>query len=94
MKLKQKASAKMHRRYLLLAGTDKKVVEKVILDYVGVLGWAEAVPVFVSEEGIGDEKLILAVDRKSLEKIRAAFEVCLENILVLRVSGTLKGLMK
>lgn len=94
MKLKQKASAKMHRRYLLISGTDKKIVEKIILDYIGVLGWANAAPVFVNDDNFGNDKLILAVERKALESIRAGFEMCNEKVKILRVSGTLKGLMK
>ena len=90
MKLKQKASNKLHRRYLLIDNSDKKLIEKIILDYMGILGWAEAKPVFVNEGG----KTILAVERKSLEDIRAGFEMSDEKIKILKVSGTLKGLGK
>ncbi|MEK6910308.1 MAG: hypothetical protein AABW82_00885 [Nanoarchaeota archaeon] len=94
MKLKQKASAKMHRRYILLSKTDKKTIERVVLDYIGILGWAEAAPVFVSDDWIENGQIILAVERKSLEKVRASFEMSNEKIKILRVSGTLKGLKK
>ena len=94
MKLKQKASAKIHRRYLLISGADKKTVEKIVLNYIGILGWAEAAPVFVSEKSFEEDKIILAVERKSLQSIRASFEICDEKVKILRVSGTLKGLVK
>jgi RNase P/RNase MRP subunit POP5 len=94
MKLKQKASAKIHRRYLLISGVDKKGVEKAILDYVGILGWASATPVFVSDKNFENEKIILAVERKSLQNIRASLEMYNEKVKILRVSGTLKGLIK
>ncbi len=94
MKLKQKASAKMHRRYLLISGVEKKLIEKIILDYMGILGYASAAPVFVNDKNLGDENIILAVERKALENIRASFEMCNEKVKILRVSGTLKGLKK
>lgn len=91
MKLKLKPSARMNRRYLLLKAKGKEQVEKVILEYIGVLGWARATPFFVSTE---NGKVVLAVDRKSVENVRAAFEMSKEEIKVERVSGTLKGLEK
>lgn len=91
MKLKVKPSAKINRRYLLLNAKDKSSVEKVILDYIGMLGWAKAVPHFVENL---EKKLILAIERKSLEDIRAAFEISSEKIKIQKVSGTLKGLKK
>ncbi|MAG37771.1 hypothetical protein CMI45_00065 [Candidatus Pacearchaeota archaeon] len=92
MKPKIKASEKIHRRYLLLSGKDagKDKVEKVILDYIGILGWAKAKPIFVSGRG----KTILAVERKSVNAVKGAFELCKEDIKVGKVSGTLKGLGK
>lgn len=90
MKLKIKSSDKIKRRYLLLEAKSKSEVEKAILDYIGILGWAKASPLFVQDS----DKLILAIERKSLTNIRAAFELSPEKIKVLRVSGTLKGLEK
>lgn len=89
MKFKIKPSAKIKRRYLLLEAESKSRVEKTILEYIGILGWAEAKPLFID-----GKKLILAIDRKALEKIRAAFEISNSKIKILRVSGTLKGLSK
>ena len=91
MKLKLKPSARINRRYLLLTAKDKEVVERVILDYIGILGWGKAAPFFVEQDG---NKIILAVERKSLSDVRAAFEMAPESIKVHRVSGTLKGLKR
>ncbi len=90
MKLKVKSSDRIKRRYLLLEGKDsgRDRVEKVVLDYIGILGWARAKPVFVNGKG----KTILAIERKSLNEVRAGFELCKEDIKIVRVSGTLKGL--
>ncbi len=88
--LKVKPSAKIHRRYLLIHGT-KDNIEKTILDYIGILGWAKASPIFLKSE---NGKVILAVDRKELNNVRAAFAISSSDARVLRVSGTLKGLGK
>lgn len=88
--LKLKPSARSKKRYLLLKAS-KNDVEKAILDYVGILGWAKANPFFVkSSRG----RSILAVERKELDKIRGAFAIYVDKIEVLKVSGTLKGLGK
>lgn len=91
MKLKLKPSAKIKKRYLLLSAPSKEEVEKAILDYLGILGWAKSSPTFVKTQ---NSKIILSLNRKSLNDIRAAFELSPSNIKILRVSGTLKGLMK
>ncbi len=87
--MKSRASAKIKRRYILIEGS-KEDVEKAILEYIGVLGWAKATPVFVSlKKGNG---LVLSVDRAELVNVRAAFEASPYKIKVVRVSGTIKGL--
>lgn len=88
MALRIKASAKVHRRYLLLKGS-KSGIEKAILDYIGVWGWSRAAPKFVKKSGVN---WVLAVDRSAIDLIRGAFAVCADKIQVLKVSGTLKGL--
>jgi RNase P/RNase MRP subunit POP5 len=88
MKLKIKPSAKINKHYLLIEAKSKKEVEQIILDYIGILGWAKASPKWISHRG----RLILAVERKSVTNIRASFELSPKHIKVLKVSGTLKGL--
>jgi RNase P/RNase MRP subunit POP5 len=83
-------SMRAKKRYLLLNSIPKKDIEKAILDYIGILGWAKAEPNFVS---LGN-KIILAVSRKEVENVRAAFEASNLGIKVLKVSGTLKGVKK
>ena len=90
MKLKIKPSAKIKRHYLLLQAKSRKEVEQTILDYIGILGWAKASPKFISK----GKNIILAVERKAVQSIRAAFEISPAKITVLKVSGTLKGLSK
>jgi len=88
MKLKVKSSAKIKRRYLLIDGK-KQEIESAILDYIGILGWAKASPVFSSEI---NNNQVLSVDRKEVTSIRAALEASSYKLKTLRVSGTLKGL--
>lgn len=90
MKLKVKASEKIKKRYLLIDGR-KEEVERAILDYIGILGWAKAGAVWVDVRG-KQEKNVLSVDRAEVGNVRAAFEASSSRIKVIRVSGTLKGL--
>ena len=92
MVLKSKPSAKIKRRYLLIDAKSRKEVEEVMLEYLGVLGWAKASPVFVDAKKT--EKIVLSIDRKELENVCAAFEISDKKISLTRVSGTLKGLSK
>jgi RNase P/RNase MRP subunit POP5 len=87
--LKLKPSARTSKRYLLLKGK-KEEIEKAILDYIGILGWAKANPTWVYRT----KGIVLAVNRGEIEKIRGSFAISEKKIEVLRVSGTLKGLRK
>lgn len=93
MKFKAMPSAKTKRVYLLLEAKNRGEVEEAILDYSGSLGWAKASPVFV-EGGKSEGRMILAIDRKEINNIRAAFEIAHFNIKIIKVSGTIKGLAK
>ena len=91
MKLKLKSSARTRERYLLLETNSKEEVEKAILDYLEILGYAKASPSFIKNP---KSNIILSINRESINDIRAAFEITNANIKILRVSGTLKGLNK
>jgi len=85
-------SHRENKRYLSLKGKNlKKEVPLAIREFIGTLGMSEAVPKFIeSNEG----SAILSINRKSLEKVRAAFALWTKRIEVLKVSGTLKQLRK
>ena len=76
---------------MLIEAENREKIEKNILDYVGVLGWAKAAPFFAGQK---EGKFILAISRESLNDVRSAFELSKENIKILKVSGTIKGLDK
>ena len=87
--LKLKPSARARKRYLLIQGK-KENIEKAILDYVGILGYAKASPVFTKK----GENYVLTVNRREIDKIRGAFAISADKIKILKVSGTLKGIRK
>jgi RNase P/RNase MRP subunit POP5 len=91
MKLKGKPSAKIKRVYLLLEAKSRTDLEKSIVDYIGILGWAKASPMFL-EGGKKEGRIILSLDRGEINNVRAAFEASPMKIKILRVSGTIKGL--
>ena len=80
-----KPSLREHKRYLLLKGKfSKKDVEEAILNYIGVLGYSKASPMWISSK-------ILAINRQMLDEVRGSFAL-VEEIEVEKISGTLKGL--
>lgn len=81
-----KPSHREKKRYLLVKGKDanKKTIDEAILEYIGVLGFAEASPQIIKG---GKERIIIAVNRKSLEKVRASFVMSGKDLEVIRVSG-------
>jgi RNase P/RNase MRP subunit POP5 len=93
MKLKIKPSAKIKRRYFLLQGGTRGEVEKVILDYIGILGWAKGSCVFAVGKGVPKGKVVLVVAREAVNDVRASFEIADTGVTILKVSGTLKGLL-
>jgi RNase P/RNase MRP subunit POP5 len=86
-----KPSHREKKRYLLIKGKDanKKDIEEVILEFIGVLGYARATPSIVKT---AEGKVILAVNRGEVDKIRASFLMSEKNLEIVRVSGTLKKL--
>ncbi len=87
-----KPSMKENKRYLFLRGVNlKKIFERAILDYVGVLGFSKASPNVIKS---GKDFLILSINREAINDVRGAFALWPEKMKVEKVSGTLKGLGK
>ena len=82
-----KPSHREKKRYLLVKGKEanKKIIKEAILEYIGVLGFAEASPQVIKEN---KEKVIISINRKSLEKVRASFVMSGKDLEVIRVSGS------
>ena len=93
MKLRINPSARINRRYLLVVGGRREEIEKIIFDYLGVLGWARASPLFI-EGGKKEGKVVISVERKEVDDVKAAFELSGKNIKIVKCSGTLKSLEK
>ncbi len=86
---KLKPSHREKKRYLLIENACEKTIEKVILDYIGILGYAKASPKTIVRL---KDKIILAINRSELDKVRAAFLLSGKDIKILKVSGSLKKL--
>ena len=87
-KLKLLPSARDNRRYFLMNSEDKEKIEKAILDYIGVLGFAKSAFMFVENP---EKKLIGSCVREKLEDVRAS--LAWKGVKIQKVSGTVKGLM-
>ena len=81
-----KPSHREHKRYLLIKGVNanKKIIEEVILEFIGVLGWAEASPQFIKEK---NNEVVLAINRNCLDKIRTSFLMSNKDLKIVKVSG-------
>ena len=86
--MKLKASHQSKKRYLLLEHCKQEDVKEAILSGIGVLGWAKANPVFLSR----DNKLILAVERTELDRIKACLALSSASLIIKKISGTLAAL--
>ena len=86
-----KPSHKEKKRYLLIKGKDvsKKNIEEVILEFIGVLGYAESSPQIIKQN---KTSIILVINRKSLDKIRASFVMSKKDLQITKVSGAVKNL--
>ena len=77
-----------NKRYLLVKGKISDI-EKAIYEFIGVLGMSKCGLQWIKR---GKDKAIISVNRGSVDHVRASFAAWPEEIRVLRVSGTLKGL--
>jgi len=86
-----KPSHREKKRYLLIKGKDanKKTIEDVILEFIGVLGYAESSPQIIKS---GKGSVVISINRKSLDKVKASFAVCKKDLQIVKVSGAIKNL--
>lgn len=84
-----KPSHREKKRYLLIKGkdADKKNIDEAILEFIGVLGYAEASPQIIKNS---ENKVILAINRGSLDKIRTSFLMSGKDLEIFKVSGSVK----
>ncbi|MAH46010.1 hypothetical protein CMI37_09270 [Candidatus Pacearchaeota archaeon] len=87
MRLKLKPSARDKRRYFLVSGGGNEKIEKAILDYVGVLGFAKSAYMFVKK---AKGRAVGSCLRQELNNVRAGLGF--GGMKIDKVSGTLKGL--
>ena len=90
-----KPSHREHKRYLLLSGKDlsNKDIDDAILRFVGILGYAKASPQVVKDaHNKFGNRIILAVNRSELDKVKAGLVLSGKDIHVDRVSGIINKL--
>ena len=82
-----KPSHREKKRYLLIKGKDvsKKNIEDAVLEFIGVLGFAEASPQFIK---VGKNQIVLAINRRSLDKVRTSFLLSDNDLEIVKVSGS------
>jgi len=82
-----KPSHREKKRYLLIKGKDAswKNIEDAILEFIGVLGFGESSPQIIKSSS---EKVVLAVNRQSVDKIRTSFLMSGKDICIEKVSGS------
>ncbi len=85
-----KPSHREKKRYLLVKGkgANKKNIDEAILEYVGVLGFAEASPQVINSSS---GKVALAINRGSLDKVRASFLMSGKDLEIVKISGCVKN---
>ena len=86
-----KPSHREKKRYLLIKGKDvsKKIIEETILEFIGILGFAETSPQVIK---IGKGNIIISINRKSLDKVRASFVMSKKDLQIVKVSGAVGNL--
>ena len=82
-------SMKENKRYLLVKGKDFRNLEKVILEFIGVLGMSKTGLSWIKTE---NDYAVVCTNRDAVDSIRASFAASSKDIQVTKVSGTLKGL--
>ena len=55
-----------------------------ILEFIGVLGYAEASPQVIKQS---KSSILLAINRNSLDKVRASFVMSKKDLQIVKVSG-------
>jgi RNase P/RNase MRP subunit POP5 len=86
-RLKLKPSARDKRRYFLISGGSNEKIEKAILEYLGVLGFAKSAYLYVKRS---KGRIVGSCLRGAVEDVRAS--LAFKKMKIEKVSGTLKGL--
>lgn len=83
-----KPSTREKKRYLLVHGKANDI-EKAILEGIGILGMSKTGFKFIEKKR---DKVIISVNRESVDSVRACFGIWPGNLKVGKVSGTLRAL--
>lgn len=78
------------KRYLSVKGKVKDI-EKAVLEGIGVLGMSKTSLNWIKSD---KKSAVISVNRGAVDSVRACFAMWPEELIVQKVSGTLKGLGK
>ncbi|MBD3253254.1 hypothetical protein GF386_05960 [Candidatus Pacearchaeota archaeon] len=83
-----KPSHRESKRYLLIKGKDANTrnIDEAILEFIGVLGYAESSPKIIKKQ---KNEIILAINRGSIDKVRASFLLSGKQLEITKVSGSI-----
>ena len=86
-----KPSHREDKRYVLIKGKsiNQKIIDEIILEFIGILGYAEASPQIIKSD---KNQVILSINKGSLDKIKTSFIVSNSGLEVVQVSGSVKKL--
>lgn len=101
--MKLRPTLKENKRYLLLVAKIKKFsrdsfekrIEKTLIDYLGILGYGKAGPIFVEtayKNGVAYS--IVSVNNKFVVDVKASLVLSKSGLRCTYVSGTIKKLKK
>ena len=82
-----KPSHREKKRYMSIIGKDASVknIEDAILEYIGILGYAESSLKVIKAD---KANVIISINRGSLEKVRASLLLSKKDLVVKKVSGS------
>ncbi|MGV8151547.1 MAG: hypothetical protein ACP5OG_00545 [Candidatus Nanoarchaeia archaeon] len=88
-----KPSHRENKRYLLIEGkdADKETIEKTILDFIGILGFASCSPKIIKQD---KNMVVLAINTDSLDKIKASFLMSGKELNIKKISGVINKVIE
>ncbi len=86
-RLKMLPSLKEKRHYLVIKPGNKEKIDKILLDFLGVFGYARAGPQFIEAR---KEYVILSIMTKYVKEVKASLAFSKSGLSCVGVSGTIK----
>ncbi|MBS3089392.1 hypothetical protein J4461_00750 [Candidatus Pacearchaeota archaeon] len=93
MKSSLKPSERSKVRYILIESKGKEKLEEALINSLGSIGVSKLNMEFIDIKGKKEDKrFVVSINREGVDYFRAACELSPQEIRILKVSGTLKGI--